>query len=121
MTLLTEPISTHAVPGFFLTGSRQAYEIIDEVGAPNLSLQYDLFHAHLMREDIRATLEKDIARVGHMQVADAPDRHEPGTGGIDFPSLFALLDRLGYRGWIGAEYHPQGRTEDGLAWVREYL
>ena len=121
MTLLVEPISTEAVPGFFLTGSRQALEIIDEVGADNLNLQYDLFHAHLMREDVPATIQANLARIGHMQVADAPGRHEPGTGEIDFPRLFTLIDRLGYRGWIGAEYHPKGRTEDGLAWARKYL
>jgi len=121
MTLLVEPISTQTVPGFYLNRSAQALALIDEVGAPNLRLQYDLFHMHLMGEDLAAVLERHLASIGHMQLADAPGRHEPGTGVIDFPPLFDLIDRLDYRGWIGAEYVPRGRTEDGLAWARRYL
>jgi len=121
MTLLVEPISTHTVPGFFLNRSAQALALMDEAGAANLKLQYDLYHMHLMGDDLAETLAASVARIGHMQVADAPGRHEPGTGEIDFPSLFDLIDRLGYEGWIGAEYVPSGKTEDGLAWVKEYL
>jgi hydroxypyruvate isomerase len=121
MTLLVEPISVQAFPGFYLNRSEQALEIIDEVGAANLKLQYDLHHAHRMGDDLAATIERNLASIGHMQIADAPGRHEPGTGEIDFPSLFDLIDRLGYEGWIGAEYVPTGRTEDGLAWVKKYL
>lgn len=121
ITLLIEPINTHTVPGFHLRDSEQALRIIDAVGAENLRLQYDLFHMRMMGEDLAASIEAKLARIGHMQVADAPERHEPGTGDIDFPFLFDRIDRLGYRGWIGAEYVPAGRTEDGLAWVRKYL
>jgi hydroxypyruvate isomerase len=121
MMLLIEPINTQTIPGFYLNRSAQALALMDEVGAANLKLQYDLFHMRIMGDDLAKTLEANLARIGHMQVADAPGRHEPGTGEIDFPPLFDLIDRLGYKGWIGAEYSPAGKTEDGLAWVRKYL
>ena len=121
MTLLTEPVSTHAVPGFYLNASAQALALMDEADADNLKLQYDLYHMRIMGDDLAETLSANLHRIGHMQIADVPDRHEPGTGEIDFPLLFDLIDRLGYRGWIGAEYLPAGKTEDGLAWVKKYL
>jgi hydroxypyruvate isomerase len=121
MTLLIEPISTQAVPDFYLNRSADALAIIDEVGASNLKLQYDLYHMRIMGDDLAATIETNLARIGHMQFADVPGRHEPGTGEIDFPALFDLIDRLGYRGWIGAEYVPAGKTEESLAWAKEYL
>jgi hydroxypyruvate isomerase len=121
MTLLIEPINTRTIPGFYLNKSAQALALMDEVGAANLKLQYDLFHMYIMGDDLAKTLSANLARIGHMQVADVPSRHEPGTGEIDFPPLFDLIDRLGYKGWIGAEYAPVGKTEDGLAWVRKYL
>ena len=121
MTLLVEPINTQTVPGFYLNNSAQALALMDEVGAANLKLQYDLFHMRMMGDDLAKTLEANLARIGHMQFADVPGRHEPGTGEIDFPRLFDLVDRLGYQGWIGAEYVPAGKTEDGLAWVKKYL
>jgi hydroxypyruvate isomerase len=121
MTLLIEPISTHAVPGFYLNRSADALAIIDEVGAINLKLQYDLYHMRIMGDDLAAAIEADLAHIGHMQLADVPGRHEPGTGEIDFPALFDLVDRLGYRGWIGAEYVPAGKTWESLAWAKNYL
>ena len=121
MTLLVEPINTRTIPGFYLNNSAQALALMDEVGAANLKLQYDLFHMRIMGDDLAMILAANLARIGHMQVADVPGRHEPGTGEIDFPPLFDLIDRLGYEGWIGAEYVPAGKTEDGLAWVRKYL
>jgi hydroxypyruvate isomerase len=121
MTLLIEPINTRTIPGFYLNKSAQALALMDEAGAANLKLQYDLFHMQIMGDDLARAVEANLARIGHIQVADVPDRHEPGTGEIDFPQLFDLIDRLGYRGWIGAEYVPAGKTEDGLAWVKKYL
>ena len=121
MTLLVEPISTLAVPGFYLNRSSDALALIDEAGVDNLRLQYDLYHMHVMGDDLAATIEANMGRIGHMQIADFPGRHEPGTGEIDFHSIFRLVDRLGYGGWIGAEYVPLAATEDGLAWAREYL
>jgi hydroxypyruvate isomerase len=119
MTLLAEPISTLAIPGFFLSRSAEAFALVDEVGS--LKIQYDLDHMRVMGDDLAATIETNLARIGHMQLADVPGRHEPGTGEIDFHSLFELVDRLGYRGWIGAEYTPTGGTRESLAWAKDYL
>jgi hydroxypyruvate isomerase len=94
---------------------------MDEVGAANLRLQYDLFHMQIMEGDLAKSLERLLPRIGHVQVADVPDRHEPGTGEINFPYLFAHLDRLGYTGWIGAEYLPMAGTGAGLGWARGWL
>ena len=121
MTLLIEPISTLAVPGFYLNRSAEAFALARETGADNVKVQYDLYHMRIMGDDLAATIGANLAGIGHMQFADVPGRHEPGTGEIDFHSLFRQLDRLGYRGWIGAEYTPTGRTEDSLAWARDYL
>jgi hydroxypyruvate isomerase len=121
MTLLVEPINTQTIPGFYLNKSAQALAIADEAGAANLKLQYDLFHMRIMGEDLAGTLSANLARIGHVQIADVPGRHEPGTGEIDFPLLFDLIDRLGYKGWVGAEYVPAAKTEDGLAWAKKYL
>jgi hydroxypyruvate isomerase len=121
VTLLIEPINTRTIPGFYLNKSAQALALMNEAGAANLKLQYDLFHMRIMGDDLAKIIEANLIRIGHMQIADVPGRHEPGTGEIDFPPLFDLIDRLGYEGWIGAEYVPAARTEDGLAWVKEYL
>lgn len=121
MTLLIEPISTHAVPGFYLNRSAEAFALLEEAGADNLKVQYDLYHMRLMGDDLVATVAANPGRIGHMQFADVPGRHEPGTGEIDFPALFDRVDRLGYRGWMGAEYLPSGKTGDSLAWAKNYL
>ena len=121
MTLLIEPISTLAVPGFYLNRSAEAFALARETGADNVKVQYDLYHMRIMGDDLAATIGANLAGIGHMQLADVPGRHEPGTGEIEFHSLFRQLDRLGYRGWIGAEYVPSGRTEDSLAWAKDYL
>ena len=119
--LLTEPINTRSVPGNYLRNSGQALALMDEVKSQNVKLQYDLFHMQIMEGDLAKTMEANLSRIGHMQVADVPERHEPGTGEINFPFLFDWIDRIGYEGWIGCEYVPAGRTEDGLGWVRPYL
>jgi len=116
LRLLSEPINTFDIPGFFLTGTAQALSIFDEVGADNLFIQHDLYHMQRMEGELAATLEKNLHRIGHIQIADNPGRNEPGTGEINYPFLFALLDRLGYRGWIGCEYKPRTTTEAGLGW-----
>jgi len=121
MTLLVEPISTLAVPGFFLNRSIDALALMNEVDADNLKLQYDLYHMRVMGDDLAATLSANLGRIGHIQFADVPGRHEPGTGEIDFTVLFDHIDRIGYRGWIGAEYVPTAKTEDSLAWAKKYL
>jgi hydroxypyruvate isomerase len=119
--LLIEPINTRDIPGFFLARTAQARAIIDEVGSPNLFLQYDVYHMQIMEGDLATTLRRQLPLIAHIQVADPPDRREPGTGEINFPFVFDLIDRLGYEGWVGCEYKPTARTEDGLAWIRPYL
>jgi hydroxypyruvate isomerase len=121
IALLIEPINTRDIPGFFLNGTAQTMEIIDAVGSENLYLQYDVYHMAIMEGAIPETIERWLPRIAHMQIADVPGRHEPGTGGIDFPALFAIIDRLGYAGWIGCEYVPAAGTVPGLAWADPYL
>jgi hydroxypyruvate isomerase len=120
MTLLVEAINTRDIPGYYLTTSRQAIEILDDVGAPNLLFQYDVYHLQIMEGDLAPTLERLLPRIGHVQIADTPGRHEPGTGEINYPFLFRHLDRLGYRGWVGCEYKPLAATEAGLGWMTPY-
>lgn len=118
--LLVEPINSRDIPGFFLTGSRQTLALLDAVGAPNTRLQYDIYHMQVMEGDLGPTLKALLPRIGHIQVADNPGRHEPGTGEIHYPFLFRLLDTLGYAGWVGAEYVPGSGTEAGLGWFAPY-
>lgn len=119
--LLIEPINTRDIPGFYLTRTRQALDIIEEVGSDNLFLQYDIYHMQIMEGDLARAIEANLALIAHMQLADNPGRHEPGTGEINYPFLFDHIDRIGYRGWIGCEYKPAAATEAGLGWVRRYL
>jgi hydroxypyruvate isomerase len=116
--LLIEPINTFDIPGFYLNRSAQALSIIDEADSDNLFLQYDIYHAQRMEGELAATLEKHLARIAHVQLADNPGRHEPGTGEINYPFLFAHLDRIGYRGHVGCEYKPTTTTEAGLGWMK---
>jgi hydroxypyruvate isomerase len=119
--LLLEPCNTRDVPGFYLNGSQQAIDIIDAVGSDNLFLQYDIYHMQVMEGNLALTIERHLPRIGHMQLADNPGRGEPGSGEINYPFLFAWLDRLGYSGWIGCEYKPVNGTVQGLGWIRPYL
>lgn len=121
LTLLTEPCNPRTIPGFFLNSSKEGMEVIDAVGADNLMLQYDVFHMQIVEGDLAKTIERLLVRIGHIQIADVPDRNEPGTGEINFPWLIEHIDRLGYRGWIGAEYIPKGDTVQGLSWAAPYL
>lgn len=121
LTLLTEPANPRTIPGFFLNTSKQGIEVIDAVGADNLALLYDIFHMQVVEGDLAKTIERLLPRIGHLQLADVPDRHEPGSGEINFDFLLPHIDRLGYQGWIGCEYIPRGDTVQGLAWARRYL
>ena len=114
--LLVEPVNHFDVPGFALTTTAQALSLMDEVDAPNLRLQYDIYHAQRMEGELGATLAAHIERIGHIQLADNPGRGEPGTGEINFPWLLRHIDALGYDGWIGCEYRPRGDTAAGLGW-----
>ena len=117
--LLIEPINTFDIPGFYLNRTAQALAIIDAVGSDNLFVQYDIYHAQRMEGELIATLQKQLARIGHIQLADNPGRNEPGTGEIAYDRVFAALDRMGYAGWIGCEYKPATSTEAGLAWLTQ--
>ena len=121
LTLLIEAINTRDIPGFYLNTSRQAFDIIHYAAVPNLKFQYDIYHMQIMQGDLAPTIEKHVAQIGHMQLADTPGRHEPGTGEINYPFLFAHIDKIGYQGWIGCEYRPAGNTEAGLGWAKPYL
>lgn len=116
LQLLIEPVNRFDIPGFYLDTTAQALSVLDEVGAPNALLQYDIYHAQRTEGELAGTLARQLARVGHVQVADTPGRHEPGTGEINYAFLFAHLDRIGYDGWVGCEYKPAGTTEAGLGW-----
>ncbi len=111
----------YATAGFFLSYSKQALDIITAVGSDNLFLQFDLYHAQVMEGDLARTIETSLKLIPHMQLADNPGRNEPGTGEINYPFLFAHMDRLGYSGWVGCEYKPKTTTDAGLGWVRPYL
>ncbi len=104
-------------PGFFVSRTAEGLAILDEAGHPNIKLQYDIYHAQVMEGDLLPTIERNLARIGHMQVADNPGRHEPGTGEINYPYVFRRLDELGYMGWIGCEYKPSAA---GLGWMQPY-
>jgi len=114
--LLIEPINTLDIPGFFLSGTEQAVQIISDVRSDNLFVQYDIYHMQVMEGDLARTLQKHLARIAHVQLADNPGRNEPGTGEINYPFLFRYLDQIGYRGWIGCEYKPKATTAEGLGW-----
>lgn len=118
MRLLVEPINRHDIPGFFLARSDDAIAIIDAVGADNLFLQYDIYHAQRSEGELAGTIARHLPRTAHMQLADTPGRHEPGSGEINFPWLLRHIDQLGYQGWIGCEYIPAAGTVEGLGWMR---
>jgi len=118
LKLLVEPINTFDIPGFYLHGSAQTLALLDEVGADNAYLQYDIYHMQRMEGELAATLQKQLARIAHLQLADNPGRNEPGTGEINYAFLFAFLDRIGYDGWIGCEYKPAAATRAGLGWIK---
>jgi hydroxypyruvate isomerase len=121
LRVLIEPINTRDMPGYFLTRTQQALDVIAAVGAGNLLLQYDCYHMQIMEGDLTPTIARNLGAIGHIQAADTPGRHEPGTGEINYPFVFEELDRLGYQGWVGCEYKPRGETLPGLAWARDYL
>jgi hydroxypyruvate isomerase len=120
LDLLIEPVNSLDIPGFLIDRSQPALDVIEEVGAPNFKLQYDIYHAQVMEGNIARTIERNFARIGHIQLADNPGRNEPGTGEINFFYLFRRIDELGYNGWIGCEYKPRASTKAGLDWLRTY-
>jgi len=121
LQLLIEPINTFDIPEFFLCRTDQALALLDDVGADNLLVQYDVYHAQRMEGELGNTLRNHLARIGHIQIADNPGRNEPGTGEINFDWLLPFLDRIGYAGHVGAEYKPASGTVAGLGWLQHQL
>jgi hydroxypyruvate isomerase len=120
ITLAIEPLNSRDHPGFFLRTSREAVEIIEEAGADNLSLQFDVYHAHVMEDDVVISMRESLPCIAHVQIADDPGRNEPGTGSIDFESVFQTLERAQYDEWVGCEYTPSTTTDESLSWLRTY-
>lgn len=118
--LVIEAINTVDIPGFFLHSTAQAAAIIDRVGASNLGIQYDIYHMQMMGEDTAGMLSTHRDLIRHIQIADAPGRHEPGTGQIDYSALFELIEQIGYRGWVSCEYLPAQDTLSGLGWIERF-
>jgi len=116
VTLLIEPINTRDRPNYFLTRIEQAADIIAKVGKPNVRIQFDFYHVQIIGGDLITRFEKHLPLIGHVQIAAVPSRAEPDEGEINYPAVFAALDRLGWKGWTACEYKPRGRTEDGLGW-----
>lgn len=117
-SLTIEPMNRNDMPGYFLDSFELAAEILDEVGAPNLGLQFDVYHAQMIHRDALTVWQRHAPRVRHIQISDWPSRHEPRQGDIDFAELFHAIDAAGYRGWVSAEYTPRSSTEAGLRWLR---
>jgi len=120
ITLLIEPINVRDRPGYFLSRVEHAADIVAKVGAPNVRIQFDFYHVQIMSGDLIRRFEKFLPVIGHVQVASVPARHEPDEGEINYPAIFDAIDRSGYAGWVGCEYKPRTRTEDGLGWAKRY-
>ncbi len=119
--LLIEPINSRIdMPGYWLDHPALAFALLDEIGHANLAIELDLYHAHVISGDAGQWLENRFGDIAHVQIADHPGRHEPGSGEIDYGHLLSRLDTLGYRGWVGCEYRPMTTTEAGLTWMRRW-
>jgi hydroxypyruvate isomerase len=117
---LIEPINSRDIPGFLLNTPAEGAALVEELRLPAVRLQFDFYHAQIMAGDLARSFERHLPLIAHVQIAGVPERHEPDTGEIHYPYLFDLLDRLGYPGWVGCEYFPAARTEDGLGWALRY-
>jgi len=120
ITLLVEALNSRDIPGFHLVGSQQAIDLIEATGRTNIKFQYDIYHMQRMEGELINTMAAIMDRIGHIQLADNPGRHEPGSGEINFGNVFKAIDQAGYDGWIGCEYIPAGDTEAGLGWLSNY-
>ncbi len=116
-TLLIEPLNHRDAPGYLLSRQDHARGIIERSHMDNLRLQFDIYHCQIVHGDLIRWMEQLLPIIGHVQIADVPERHEPGTGEINYTNVLAALDRLGYDGWVGCEYRPAGNTEEGLTWM----
>ena len=119
--IMVEPINIRDMPNYFLNYSSQATDLIKRIDRQNVKLQYDIYHMQIMEGDLAHTIQSLLPMIGHMQLADTPGRHEPGTGEINYSFLFDHIDRCGYQGWIGCEYRPRTDTASGLNWIKPHL
>ncbi|HUB95827.1 MAG TPA: TIM barrel protein [Stellaceae bacterium] len=120
ITLLLEPLNGQDNPGYFLGTTGAAIALLDRIGRPNVKLQFDFYHCQITEGGLAAHVERLLPSIGHVQFAGVPGRHEPDRGEINYPFLFDLLDRLGYAGWVAAEYRPAAGTLEGLGWARPW-
>lgn len=120
ITVLLEPINSRNMPGYFIAHQQQALDLLARIDRPNVSVQLDLYHAQIMDGDLSMLIKAMAGRFAHVQIASVPDRHEPSEGELNYPHLYAVLDQVGYDGWIGCEYHPRGETTAGLGWFAPY-
>jgi hydroxypyruvate isomerase len=118
--LVIEPINHRDMPGFHLNTMAQGAAIVDAVGRDRLGLQFDVYHCQVTEGDVTTRMEAYMPVIAHMQIADVPARHEPGTGEIGWEYIFQRIDALGYSGWVGCEYRPAGETIAGLAWRNRF-
>jgi len=121
VTILIEPLNPRDMPRYLLTTQARAHAIREEIGAPNLKVQMDLYHAQIVEGDLSEKLRRWLPEIGHIQIAGVPGRHEPDVGEINYEYLFRLLDDLKYDGWIGCEYRPAHGTTAGLTWLYRLL
>jgi hydroxypyruvate isomerase len=115
-----EPINARDVPGYFLNDFTFARDLILDLNIPNLKLQFDIYHCQIVHGDVTMRLREMMPIISHIQIASVPSRNEPGSEELNYPFLFAELDRLGYAGFVGCEYRPRGKTVDGLGWFKSY-
>ncbi len=121
ISLLVEALNSHDFPGFYLSCTRDGLQLLKDINHANLWIQYDIYHMQIMEGNLSRTIQDNLPRIAHIQLADNPGRHEPGTGEINFTNLFQFIDEAGYNGWLGCEYKPAGTTEQGLEWIKPYL
>ncbi len=119
-TILIEPLNPRDRPNYFLRSTVRAADFLVEIGLANVRLQFDAYHVQIIEGNVVHRFQQLLPLIGHVQVAGVPDRHEPDGGELDYPAFFRALDTAGYRDWVGAEYHPRGKTEAGLGWARPY-
>jgi 2-dehydrotetronate isomerase len=116
--VLLEAINPRDKPGYFYSTVGEVADLIDEIERPNVMMMFDVYHVAVAEGDILTKLEHHLPKIGHVQIAAVPSRAEPHEGEVNYRAVFEALDRLGYAGWVGCEYKPRGRTEEGLSWTR---
>jgi len=119
--LVIEALNSVDMPGFCLSTTKQVLALLKAADHPNAYVQYDIYHMQIMEGNLTKTIGQNIERIGHIQLADVPGRHEPGTGEINFDHVFRFIDGLSYDGWIGCEYNPSKTTEESLHWLKDYM